>query len=174
MTEPSAPGLRKKHRGIARAKAPRDPAALAKGRKGRAQLVGRYRHGLSDYLEHPTAKGLRAARELGGLALRYGLGIFDLARLHEEILAWAITMDGHQFQSPRLTRAADSFLLEALSPFEAARRGLPAAYGQLEQLHATLRQRNTALAAIAERQSRTSDALRVSRRRYCKLFKQAH
>jgi signal transduction histidine kinase len=139
----------------------------------RAKLLSRYRSALRDYLEHGDNEHLQSAYELGCVALHSGLGAFDMARLHEEILAKVAPHGGSREATARLARAADAFLLDALSPFESARRGLPAAYVRLGELKETLELRNKELAAITARQHPMEEALRVGKERYIKLFRQA-
>jgi signal transduction histidine kinase len=139
----------------------------------RAKLVSHYRRALRDYLGHRDHARLQAAYELGCIGLRSGMGVFDMARLHEETLAKAMTDYGGRAEMLQQARAAETFLLDALSPFEAARRGLPEAYVRLEQLNETLDKRNTALAAITARQRPMEEALRTSKGRCLKLFQQA-
>jgi signal transduction histidine kinase len=141
--------------------------------RSRAKLVSHYRQALRDYLGNRDNAHLQAAYELGCIALRSGMGIFDMARLHEEILVKAMTGDGNPREVTQEALAAETFLLDALSPFEAARRGIPEAYVRLGQLKKTLNQRNKALAVITARQRPMEEALRTSKGRCLKLFQQA-
>jgi signal transduction histidine kinase len=139
----------------------------------RAKLVSHYRRALRAYLRHRDNARLQAAYELGCIALRSGMGVFDIARLHEEILVKAIADNGSPRELAHQTQAAEAFLLESLSPFETARRGIPEAYVRLGQLNKTLRQRNKALAAITARQHPMEEALRTSKGRCLKLLQEA-
>ncbi|HXA14882.1 MAG TPA: sensor histidine kinase [Opitutaceae bacterium] len=139
----------------------------------RAKLVSHYRRALRDYLRCKDNARLQAAYELGCIALRSGMGVFDMARLHEETLPKAMTCDGSRAEVAQQARAAETFLLDALSPFEAARRGLPEAYVRLGQLNEMLEQRNKALVEITARQRPMEEALRTSKGRCLKLFQQA-
>src|ERR1035441_7523296 len=107
--------------------------------RSRAKLVSHYRRALRDYLGHGDHACLQAAHELGCIAMRSGMGVFDMARLHGETLAQAMTGDGSRREAAQQAEAAETFLLDALAPFEAARRGLPEAYVRLEQLNEILR-----------------------------------
>jgi signal transduction histidine kinase len=139
----------------------------------RATLVSHYRGALREYLGNRGIESLQSAYELGCIAMRIGLGVFDLARLHEEILAKMLPGDGSREAVVQQARAAETFLLDALSPFEAARRGLPEAYVRLEQFNEILEQRNKALAAILARQRLIKEALRASKERYLKLLEES-
>jgi two-component system sensor histidine kinase DegS len=141
--------------------------------RSRAKLVSHYRRALRDYLGHRDKVRLQAAYELGCIALRSGMGVFDMAHLHGETLAKAMTCDGGRREATQQAQAAETFLLDALSPFEAARRGLPEAYVRLGQLNEMLEQRNKALIEITARQHPVEKALRISKERCLKLFQQA-
>jgi signal transduction histidine kinase len=80
----------------------------------------------------------------------------------------------------RQAAQVETFLLEALSPFEAAHRGFRMAWEGLQELNKTLEQRNREMAAsnqklereIAERK-RVEGALRETKDHYFELFQQA-
>ncbi len=133
----------------------------------RAKLASGYRRALYGYLEHRDDKRLQSAYKMGCRALRGGMGVFDLARLHEGTLAEAITTAGTA--GPRLALAAEAFLLDALSPVAAARRGLPDAYVRLQCLDETLERRTRELASASARQRPIEKALRASQERCCSL-----
>jgi signal transduction histidine kinase len=141
--------------------------------RSRAKLVSHYRRALREYLEHRDNARLQVAHELGYIAMRSGMGVFDMARLHGETLAKAMTCDGSRREAAQQAEAAEIFLLEALSPFETARRGLPEAYVRLGQLNEMLEQRNKTLVEITARQHPVEKALRISKERCLRLFQKA-
>ena len=136
-----------------------------------------YHEALADYLAHPDEATLQQAYELGRAAMNAGLGIVDIIRLHHQAL--------HDGVLPRDTGGSmpglESFLLEALSPFEAAYRGFRGARERLQQINGVLAERNVELSTsntnleeeIHVRQ-RVEAALRESKDHYFKLFQQAH
>src|SRR5439155_632594 len=80
----------------------------------------------------------------------------------------------------RTLRAAETFFMEALSPFEAAHRGFREANQKLHQLNAALERRNAELGAMNRRlageisqRKRSEKALRESKDHYRQLFHQA-
>jgi len=140
-----------------------------------------YQRALRDYLACPDDKNLQQAFELGGAAMNAGLGIFDLIRLHHQALADGVSAGASAAESVRPAPELEFFLLEALSPFEAAFRGFRSAREKLQELNGVLAERNEALALsnaqleeeIAVRQ-RVEAALRESKDHYYRLFQQAH
>lgn len=139
-----------------------------------------YHSALRDYLTQPNETTLQQAYELGRAAMSAGLGVFDVIRLHHQALT-----DGVISRDPTAVIGAapmiEAFLLETLSPFEAAHRGFRRAWERLEQLNTALAGHNEALALsnaqleeeISMRQ-RTEQELRESKDHYYQLFQKAH
>lgn len=139
-----------------------------------------YHSALRDYLAQPNENTLQQAYELGRAAMSAGLGVFDVIRLHHQALN-----DGVVTRDPaavvRCAPMLEAFLLETLSPFEAAHRGFRRAWERLEQLNSTLAGHNEALALsnaqleeeISMRQ-RTEAQLREAKEHYFQLFQKAH
>ncbi len=139
-----------------------------------------YHGALRDYLAQPGEATLQQAYELGRAAMSAGLGVFDVIRLHHQALN-----DGVVSSDPtavvRCAPMLEAFLLETLSPFEAAHRGFRKAWERLEQLNSGLAGHNEALALsnaqleeeISMRQ-RTEAQLRESKDHYFELFQKAH
>lgn len=139
-----------------------------------------YHGALRDYLAQPNEATLQQAYELGRAAMSAGLGVFDVIRLHHQALN-----DGVVSRDPaavvRCAPMLEAFLLETLSPFEAAHRGFRRAWERLEQLNSTLAGHNEALALsnaqleeeISMRQ-RTEAQLREAKEHYFQLFQKAH
>ena len=120
------------------------------------------------YLEHRDEKRLEEACELGYAAMRRGMGIFDLVRLHED--SWPL-MSAPGVTSHEVTQrfhAAREFLLDALSPFDAALRRLPATQARLGDLELALARRGQELADLVPRQFELEAALRCAKARTLK------
>lgn len=109
--------------------------------------VAHYRDALSTYAASGEEEHLQAAYELGRSALNAGFGVLDMVRLHQEALVSLVASTTAPIATVRLAKAVETFLLEALSPFEAAHRGFRDACERLHQLNATLNERNAQLAA---------------------------
>jgi GAF domain-containing protein len=82
-----------------------------------------YGRALHAHLIDETETSLRAAYELGRDAVINGLGILDVAHTHHESLLAELAHARPPNDPRQITRAAASFLLEALSTFEMVRRG---------------------------------------------------
>ncbi len=143
-------------------------------------LTKKYQQALRDYLRQENEEHLQQAYELGRIALNRGLGVLEMARLHQEALIRLIASLELQVATARQARAVEAFLLEALSPFEAAHRGFRRAWERLRQLNRILEQRNRQLAAINEKlgrevteRQRVENDLRDRTDHYLRLFEQA-
>ena len=110
-------------------------------------LVAEYRHALATYAASGEEEHVQAAYELGRSALNAGLGVLDMVRLHQEALLTLVASTAAPVATVRLAKAVETFLMEALSPFEAAHRGFRDACQRLRQLNEALAERNELLAS---------------------------
>ena len=85
------------------------------------ELRRSYATGLHAYLREPNERTLRAAYELGREAVTRELDVLDLALVHHEALAAALSAADPDHLE-RVTRSAGDFLVESLSAFEMIRR----------------------------------------------------
>jgi signal transduction histidine kinase len=135
---------------------------------------------LRDYLAMGGEAVLNRAYGLARHAAAMGLGVLDMARIHQEALAACMPPELLADDARKTLKRAETFLLETLSPFEVTHRGFREANLRLRELIETLEQRNSQLAdtnrelqsEIAEHQ-RTEQALRESKEHYRDLFGQA-
>ena len=139
-----------------------------------ARFGKRYLMALENYLLHPEEVFLQLAYELGRQAVAEGIGILNLFRIHTS--AAQQSSQGR----PEMIAGAETFFMEALSPFEATHRGFRETNAKLSELNATLAKRNNELAAInfelkreIEERKRTEEALRQSTDHYRVLFTDA-
>ncbi len=132
-----------------------------------------YRRALCEYVEHQDEDHLKTARELGGLALRSGIKVFDVARVHRESWEHAMAFDGEGAgeEVARQARAAEIFLLDALAPFAVERRSLTEAYDRISELRTALVRRGESLAALAARQCQADVVLRATKARIAKMLR---
>jgi signal transduction histidine kinase len=132
------------------------------------RLTRPYTIALKKYLADEQEAVLAQAYELGRLAIARGLGVLDMARMHQEALENSDAPTTDPGRNCAL-KAAGIFFLESLSPFEVTHRGFRETNSRLEQLIAILEKRNLQLAEtnreleveIKERK-RTENALRES------------
>ncbi len=83
---------------------------------------------------------MRTAYELGRDAVAGELSVLDLAAVHHNALAAALSKERNAAGAEQITRAAADFYLESLSAFEMVQRGFRETRdaAQLEQQHAAL------------------------------------
>lgn len=137
-----------------------------------------YQSILRDFLATPDEATLQQAYDFGRAAMNAGLGVFDIIRLHHQAL-----LDGVLPRDADVARFAptlESFLLEVLSPFEAAHRGFRRALERMQQLNEALAERNEALTSVNAQlqkeistRQKTEAELRESKDHYQRLFQQA-
>jgi len=82
-----------------------------------------YASSLQAYLAERDEAALLKAYEVGRRALDQGLGILDVAAMHREGLATALTGSLAPEECVRVAKGASDFLMESLSPFEMTQRG---------------------------------------------------
>jgi PAS domain S-box-containing protein len=111
-------------------------------------LVRKYQLALRAHLARGAEEDLQRGYEFGREALSQGLGILDIARIHQQALVDLPSAKTERRRSIGTRRGAmEAFLLEALSPFEAAHRGFRDACERLQSLNDMLGLRNRELAA---------------------------
>jgi signal transduction histidine kinase len=123
---------------------------------------------------------LEQAYELGRSAIAHGSGVLDMARIHQQAIQVLLRPVLVTHRKTRTLAAAETFFLEALSPFEATHRGFRETNLKLQQLIATLEKRNLDLAEINQeleveigQRKRTEKALRRSEEHFRELFTEA-
>jgi len=131
-----------------------------------------YRRALGEYLAHRDEEHLGVASELGFLALRRGMSLGDLVRLHEDSWTVMVAPGGARCEVTQQRLAASEFLQDALSPFEAALRRLPGAQARVGDLELALARRGQELAELVPRQLEVEAALRCAKARTLKLCQQ--
>jgi PAS domain S-box-containing protein len=96
-------------------------------------LRDQYTRTLQDYLAEAGETNLHHAYELGRQALAEGLGILEMASLHHHALATVAGSVRAPEEIRTITKSAENFFAEALSPFEMAHRGFREANTALRQ-----------------------------------------
>jgi light-regulated signal transduction histidine kinase (bacteriophytochrome) len=103
--------------------------------------------GLETYLERRNEISLSVGYELGRRAITEGLGLLDMALLHQDAVE-ALLNSASTAQRSELTRAAGDFFRELLSPFEMSLRGYRTANHELRRLNEVLAQQKEAADVI--------------------------
>ena len=121
---------------------------------------------LRKYLTDEQEAVLEQALELGRKAIAQGLGVLDMARVHQEALEKMFRSPAGTKSEEHILQAAEAFLLESLSPFEATHRGF-------REMNLKLQERNQELETEINERKRAEDALRQSEKHYHRLFNEA-
>jgi hypothetical protein len=86
-------------------------------------LARSYTAAFGQYLASGGEDALRAAYELGREAVAAEIGILDLAFIHHDALASALSDASMRRDAGRVTQAGAAFFVESVSAFEMVRRG---------------------------------------------------
>ena len=121
---------------------------------------------LHRYLADQREAALERAYELGRAASLNGMGILDMARVHQQVLRELLCHPPMPKTDENLLKGVETLLLEALSPFEAAHRGF-------REMNDKLQERNRELEAEIKERKRAEAALRQSETHYHRLFNEA-
>jgi light-regulated signal transduction histidine kinase (bacteriophytochrome) len=97
-----------------------------------------YVSALDAYLKSRDEATLSRAYELGRDAMATGLGVLDMANLHQAAVG-VLVVTAPPAEQMRLTAVASGFFTELLSPFEMSFRGYRAANHELQRLNESLR-----------------------------------
>jgi two-component system, NarL family, sensor histidine kinase UhpB len=102
------------------------------------EIAQQFKAALEDYLRKPEEAALANAYELGRRSMMAGMGILKMAVLQHQALL-ATLQDALSIEEClNRMKAAENFLVEALSPFEMVHRGFSEANSALLRLNETL------------------------------------
>jgi len=121
---------------------------------------------LRKYLRDKQEVALAEAYELGRTAIADGVGVLDMAQVQQEALHILLRRSAGAKDLSRILKAAETLLLESLSPFEATHRGF-------REMNLELQKRNRELNAEISERKRAEAALRRSEKHYQRLFHRA-
>ena len=86
-------------------------------------LSRQYAATLRRYLVRQQEAFLQQAYEIGRKAIASGLGVLDIARIHQQALASCLSRARSAEKITGVLEVAETFFMETLSPFEATHRG---------------------------------------------------
>lgn len=86
------------------------------------RLTQNYRPAFLAFLNHPDEEALHSAYELGRAALADNITLLGLIRTHHRVFGDVLRTTTDPDDLPAIVNAAADFLVEALAPFEIARR----------------------------------------------------
>ncbi len=105
------------------------------------RLTQNYTPAFLTFLNHPDEQALHAAYQLGRAALADNITLLDLIRTHHNVFGDILRATTNPDDLPAIVNAAADFLVEALAPYEIARRAyLEAATPQLSRANRRTRQ----------------------------------
>lgn len=102
------------------------------------RLEGTYLRALQEYCAAGSEEALLRGYQLGRSAVTEGIGVLDMAALHQEALSSSLLGSLAAADGPRTAKRAAEFLAETLAPFELSLHGF-------QQLNATLSDLNKGL-----------------------------
>jgi len=125
-------------------------------------LTGEYAAALREYLEEGGESPLFRAYQIGRDAVSAGLGVLEVAALHQEALVGDLLRLLAPDESSLVARRASEFFAEALAPFEVSRQGFLEANSVLRDLNRELeRRREEALEAYRAAQDKLDERRRM-------------
>ena len=133
--------------------------------KGLAEV---YTSALREYLSGAGEAAFRRAYELGRRALAEGLGVLDLATLHQKCLSSLV--DGARPDLHPIESGALNFFVESLRPYEMVFRGLQEADARLRHSLRELMIAEEALRRQNDKRMAANQAMEQERKRYHELF----
>ncbi|HSB60477.1 MAG TPA: HAMP domain-containing sensor histidine kinase, partial [Vicinamibacteria bacterium] len=129
---------------------------------GLEDLTEEYAAALREYLEGGGESPLFRAYQLGRDAVSSGLGVLEVAALHQEALVRDLLRMLAPGESSLMAKRASEFFAEALAPFEVSRRGFQEANSVLLDLNRELERRvEAALEAYRTAQDKLDERRRM-------------
>jgi signal transduction histidine kinase len=149
-------------------------------KNGRQDFFECYAKALRDGLATASEEALHAVYEMGRKASAEGVGVLEVAKAHHQAMISILPELQSRGGASDHAGHLESYLMEALSPFEAQHRGFQEANNQLRKLNEALQDRAKELAGInrdlhleiSKRQA-SEKALRKSKEHYRDLFNEA-
>ena len=105
------------------------------------ELRGPYAAGLREYCAGGGEAALLAAYQLGRRAVGSGVGVLEMATLHDEVLMARLAEISEPDESARVAKRASEFFAESLAPFELSRCGFQEAHAAMCDINQGLEER---------------------------------
>jgi signal transduction histidine kinase len=105
------------------------------------ELTAGYALALEDYLRGAGEEALLRAYQFGRKAVTEGLGVLEIAAVHQDALVAVLLKMLAPAENSRVARSASEFFAEALAPFEMTRMGFREANAILQDLNKELEER---------------------------------
>jgi signal transduction histidine kinase len=112
-----------------------------------SRLSRRYRVALREYLRRGPRAGLQSARSVGRQAVGLGLETLDMTRIHENALAALAASGNGNGKRNGISKPAEVFFAEAVTPIEKTHYAAVKASARLSQVNKRLDRRAVDLAA---------------------------
>jgi signal transduction histidine kinase len=106
--------------------------------KARRSFEREYYDAVRRYLKKADESSLESAYEVGRRALEQGVGVVEIAALHDEALRRQLRSATSPEELPRTAQRLGQFLIESLSPYEMTHRGYRDVQNALHRLNETL------------------------------------
>ena len=124
-------------------------------------LSGQYREALEEYFEDGGEEALLRAYQIGRSAMGEGVGVLEMAALHQEALVETLLQMLDQEDGRRIARRASEFFIESLAAFEMSHRSLDETNEALSNLNQELSQ---AMEAVLHDYRAAQDVIQEQRR----------
>jgi signal transduction histidine kinase len=126
------------------------------------QMARQYSPALREYCAEGGEAALLRAYQLGRRAVGEGLGVLEVAALHEQHLVETLLERRALGDSARVAKRASEFFAECLAAFELTRRGFEEAHAMLRELNHGLTERlNSALRDFETAQDQLVEQRRI-------------
>ena len=137
------------------------------------KLTLRYCTLLRRYIAKTQEEVLAQANGLGRAAMAGGLGVLEMTRIHQTSMVQLLREADFAESQAAVMRTSETFLLEALSPFEMTYRGFQETNIRLQHLIKDTENANCSLQREVNKRKQTEKILRAREHRMCELLSES-
>ena len=134
------------------------------------ELTEQYLAALQEYLRGAREESLQRAYELGRKAITEGVGVLEMAAIHNRSLAALFTNPLNHQEALHVAGQASIFFAESLSPFEMGLRGYREANARLQENLQQLKAAEKELQRQNQQLDSAHESAKAERQRYQELF----